>query len=84
LARLCTGEPKPPGQTAGAASGPPTVKELKGQLWKLLKAVRGEAQTWDAAEGWMLAKSIISDGQTISQMTVDQLAGIIAKVQENI
>ena len=70
-----------PATSTSTAGGAPTVKELKGQLWKMLKPYRGDAQTWDVAEGWLLAKNLIVDGQTISQMTVEQLAGIISVTQ---
>jgi hypothetical protein len=64
-----------------AASGAPTVKELKAKLWKMLLPHRGTANTWDVAEGWLLAKGCISDGQTISAMTPNQLADVIAAAE---
>lgn len=68
-------------QASGSAPAQPDTKDFKAKLWKTLKPVRGTENTWDVAEGWMLAKKIITDADSVSRMTVAQLIEANDKAQ---
>lgn len=67
--------------SAGTQPATDATKELKARLWALLKDVRGTAKSWDLAEGWLLAKRIIADGETVAALTAAQLKVAIDKTE---
>jgi hypothetical protein len=82
LAAWCQGKPAAAPTTAQAEPAATDPRALKKELWKLLAPVRGEASTWDGAEGWLLAKEILKDGQSIGKLTVPELLTIISAAQK--
>lgn len=60
------------------------VKAAKAELWEVLKDVRGAEKSWTAAEGWLLAKGIITDGESISKLTPERLTEISAVAREQL
>lgn len=81
LAKWCA----TPGRSAQQAAIPadPT-KDLLRQLWRLLKDVRGTEKNWQAAEGWLLAKEVITDAETVPAMPAERLAEVLSNAQEKI
>ena len=71
-----------PTSTPGASKLDP-VKELKSELWALLKDVRGTERNWVVAEAWLRATKppIIGPSETIAGMTAEDLKFVIEKTQ---
>lgn len=84
IARWCAspGTQAAPASTQSQAPAGTTVKDLKLELWTLLKPHRGTEKSWDVAEGWLLAKTIIGDTDSIGNMDSDQLKEVIVKVKQ--
>lgn len=62
----------------GKASKPTDpVKAAKAELWELLKEHRGAEKSWNTADGWLLAKGILKDGESIATATAERIHEVI-------
>lgn len=56
-------------------------KALAQKIWNELKEVRGPEKNWMAAEVWLVAKKIIADTETVTELPVERLKEILDKVE---
>jgi hypothetical protein len=76
---LATG-PKPANPSAMQPSSS-NLKDLAGQLWMVLKPVRGTEQNWKAANSWMWREEVLDAAaeQSAPDLTAEQFKTAIAK-----
>lgn len=74
-------KPKPPGPSTLAAE--PTVKEHASTLWRLLKAVRGTEQNWNAANQWLWREDILDGAipESAPNLTAKRFKEVIAAAE---
>lgn len=64
-------EPEPEKKPEPAGANPAEMARKK--LWGLLKAVRGDGASWFTASQWLKANKIITDGQSVSKLTLAEI-----------
>lgn len=79
-----TGTPSQP-QSQPAKSSPAGQedprKPLARELWKLAQSVRGQENNWTGYEIWAVGQEIITDTETVLQMTEERLREVIEKTK---
>lgn len=83
LAAWCASPGGPVAQTSVGASPAPTAKELRAQLWKLLKPVRGIETNWTVAQAWLVANGLLHN-ENMAEMIADDLFNLILSVEEKL
>ncbi|MGO9706108.1 MAG: ERF family protein [Limisphaerales bacterium] len=77
---------QPPAPSAAPAPGQPaTDKELRADLWAMLKAHDGTlvaSGTWDAAKEFLLNHEVLKPGEKITALPVPRLVEIIAATKK--
>lgn len=79
LAAWCNsaGKPSKAPATASQDSG---RAEVEAKLWTLLKSIRKPgSKSWNEIDGWLLAKNIITDGQSVKTLSVGELKAALEK-----
>lgn len=63
---------------------PADRQALKGQLWSLLKPVRGDADSWFQARQWLVDECCIDPDMPIKDLDADGFRAVIAKATERL
>lgn len=67
--------PKPPGAKSD------DLQKLKGELWELLKPVRGTEINWNMADRWLIDECCMDPSETVKRMTAERVAQVIANAK---
>lgn len=69
---------------APSPDGPDAVATLRGELWDMLKPVRGIESNWKAARQWLVDEALIDPDAQIKSLDVAALRAVINKARQKI